>query len=236
MRELIGILVIDKPRGWTSHDVTKKARNLLGGVKIGHTGTLDPNATGVLVLLIGKATKMAKYFEKDTKRYEAVITFGWATDTYDSNGRTTATGDYNDVDIDYLQEVIDGFSGESEQIPPMYSAVKVNGKRLYQLARMGKTITRKSRTIQIDYIKSDLTDYPRIMLDIVCSKGTYIRSIAHQLGEKVGCPSHLSALRRTSSGKYTVEEAVDFLSIAESSDDTELIRLIKPVPEFLNMQ
>lgn len=232
MTEINGILIVDKPKGWTSHDVVNKARNMLGSSKIGHTGTLDPNATGVLILLIGKATKAAKYFENDKKRYEAEVTFGWATDTYDSDGRTTETGDYKTVDITLLQEIIDGFTGESEQIPPMYSAVKVKGKKLYQLARKGIEVTRKPRKITIDYIHSDITDFPRIVLDIVCSKGTYIRSIAHQLGEQAGCPSHLSALKRTASGDYSLCEAIDFGALAESSDIDTLFKSIKPVPEF----
>lgn len=232
MTEINGILVVDKPKGWTSHDVVKKARNMLGGSKVGHTGTLDPNATGVLILLIGKATKAAKYFENDKKRYEAEVTFGWATDTYDCDGRTTVTGDYKAVDLNFLQKIIDGYYGESEQIPPMYSAVKVKGKKLYQLARKGIEITRKPRKISIDFIQSDFNDYPRIILDIICSKGTYIRSIAHQLGEQAGCPSHLSALRRTESGNYSLGDAVDIRSLAESSAVDTLIQSIQPVPEF----
>ncbi|MBN1292618.1 MAG: tRNA pseudouridine(55) synthase TruB [Candidatus Latescibacteria bacterium] len=229
MSELNGILIIDKPHGWTSHDVVKKIRNLLGHIKVGHTGTLDPNATGVLVLLIGKATKLAQQFENDSKKYDAEITFGWSTDTYDSDGKTTATGDIKAVDLDNLKSIINEFIGESRQLPPMFSAVKVNGKKLYQLARKGISVDRKPRKIIIKHIDSDLTDFPKIRLEIDCSKGTYIRSIAHDLGEKAGCPSHLSALRRTASGIFTIYDAINLLSISTSNNRAELIQHIRPV-------
>ena len=228
MSDLEGILVVDKPSDWTSHDVVKKTKKVLHGIKVGHTGTLDPFATGVLVLLIGKATKLAKYFEKDYKSYQAEITFGSATDTYDCTGTTTAKGDPYIVDIDTLKNAIKSFEGESEQLPPIYSAIKVGGNRLYSLARDGKKVELKPRKVTIDYIESRLTDYPKVILHIKCSKGTYIRSIADQLGKKVGCPAHLSALRRTSSGKYTLEDAVDFLSIIKSSEYNTLKSFIKP--------
>lgn len=229
MNTINGILIVDKPSGWTSHDVVKKTRNLLGISKVGHTGTLDPMATGVLVLLIGKATKIARFFENDNKRYIAEITFGRSTDTYDRTGTTTATGDPSKVNMILLKDTIKSFEGESEQIPPMFSAVKIGGKKLYQLARNGKTVIRKSRKIIIKRIEHDLADFPLITLDIECSKGTYIRSIAHTLGEMVGCPAHLSALRRISSGKYTLKDAVNFLAIVETEDQINLERLIYPV-------
>ena len=227
--ELNGILIVDKPSGWTSHDVVKKIRNMLGGIKVGHTGTLDPEATGVLILLVGNATKMAYLFENDYKRYRAEITFGHATDTYDSEGKITATGNPDIVDTKKLDAVIRGFVGESQQLPPMYSAVKVQGKRLYQLARKGKIVEREPRKIVIRSIISDFSLYPRIVLDIVCSKGTYIRSIAHQLGEEVGCPSHLSSLRRTESGSYTLHEALDFVRVFESGGKNDVLDHIRPV-------
>ena len=229
MSDLNGILVVDKPSGWTSHDVVKKAKYMLNGVKVGHTGTLDPFATGILILLVGKSTKCAKLFEEDEKRYLAEITFGYATDTYDITGKVTTKGDPNNVNIEELQAAIKSFEGKSEQFPPMYSAVKVDGKKLYQLARAGKTIILKPRKIFIRFIKPVITNYPRIILDIKCSKGTYIRSIADQLGKKVGCPSHLSSLRRTEAGKYTIEDAFNFLSIIEADDSNKFKSLIKPL-------
>lgn len=223
---------MDKPSGWTSHDVVKKTKMMLGGnIKVGHTGTLDPIATGVLVLLIGKATKSAKYFEKDDKRYLAEITFGYATDTYDRTGITTITGDPDKVDMETLKTAIKSFEGETDQFPPMYSAIKVGGKRLYQLARAGKKVELKPRKIFISFIKLIFNDYPKINLDIICSKGTYIRSIADQLGKKVGCPAHLSSLRRTASGKYTISDSVDFLSLVNSTNYNDLKSLIIPIYE-----
>jgi tRNA pseudouridine55 synthase len=221
---------VSKPSGWTSHDVVNKTRIILGGIKVGHTGTLDPMATGVMILLIGKATRLARLFENDTKRYRAEITFGRSTDTYDRTGETTAVGDTGLVNLENLEKCIHDLVGESEQLPPMFSAVKVDGKRLYKLARSGKSVVRKPRKIFINSIHSLLDDFPRILLDIVCSKGTYIRSIAHDLGEITGCPAHLSALVRTACGKYALDEAVDFLSIVHASAE-DVFKLIKPVAE-----
>ncbi len=226
MSDLNGILVVDKPSSWTSHDVVQKTKNLLGGPKVGHTGTLDPFATGVLVLLVGKATKQAKFFENDDKRYHAEITFGYATDTFDSTGRVTSTGDPDAVNREELKSFIQSLEGESEQIPPMYSAVKVGGKKLYQLARAGKEIERKPRKIVIQSIEAHIEEFPKIQLNIHCSKGTYIRTIADQLGTMAGCPACLTALRRTSSGTYTLDDAVVFLPLAEAGDSDVLKKAI----------
>ena len=215
---LKGVLVVDKPAGWTSHDVVGKTRRLLGVKKVGHTGTLDPMATGVLVLLVGSATKQAKHFENDDKRYLAEITFGRATDSYDATGETTAEGDPELIVRRKLLETINGFIGVTGQLPPMFSAVKVGGKRLYTLARQGETIERKPRTVTIYSMDADVNGFPVITLDIHCSKGTYIRTIAHELGEKLGCPAHLSALRRTASGRFIIEDAVDFMACAETGN------------------
>lgn len=224
MKDINGILVVDKPSGWTSHDVVKKTKRLLDAKKVGHTGTLDPMATGVLVLLIGHATKQAYRFEHDSKRYLAGVTFGSSTDTYDAEGVVTVTGNPALVDPSDLKRVVDSMKGEFQQVPPMYSAVKVGGKRLYKLAREGRTIERTPRTITIESISADYTAYPVVLLDIVCSKGTYIRSIAHHLGESLGCPAHLSMLRRIASGNYTIENAVNFQAIVDSGvvDNLEL--------------
>ena len=230
MTELNGILVVDKPNGWTSHDVVQKAKNLLGARKVGHTGTLDPSATGLLVLLVGSATKSARLFENDRKRYHAEITFGRATDTYDGKGKTTAHCDPELLDLEELEKALEHFKGVIEQVPPMFSALKINGRKLYELARSGRTVERKTREVTIFEMNADLSGYPVITLDIECSKGTYVRSIAHELGETVGCPAYLSALIRTGAGEFTLDDAVDFLSIAESGDVSNLRRMIRPVP------
>lgn len=227
-----GVLVIDKPAGWTSHDVVNKVRRLLGGCKVGHTGTLDPMATGVLILLIGKATRTAPKYEQDTKRYSAEVTFGRSTDTYDATGETRETGDPDRVDREKLELLIRGLEGESEQVPPMYSAVKVGGKKLYELARAGKTVERKARTIVISSIGAELDSFPVIRLDIMCSKGTYIRTVAHQLGESAGCPAHLSGLRRTASGSYDLSGAVDLSAVIADPDAAEALKkAILPIQE-----
>lgn len=228
---LSGFLVVDKPSGWTSFDVVNKVRKMLRGIKVGHTGTLDPQATGVLVLLIGSATKLAPRFEGDAKSYQAEITFGNATDTYDAEGAVTAVGDPNLVDREQLRGAILSLLGESEQIPPMYSAIKIGGRKLCDLARAGKTVERTPRHITISSIEASLEEFPRVVLNIHCSKGTYVRTIAHQLGEMCGCPAHLSALRRTASGRFRIEDAIDFESIARSGAAEELTGKIIPVTE-----
>ncbi len=225
-----GILVVDKPAGWTSHDVVARTRSLLRVKKVGHTGTLDPMATGVLVLLVGTATKEAKRFENDDKRYAAEVTFGFSTDTHDATGRPDDRGDASAVDIEKLKETVTALIGTSEQYPPMYSAVKVGGKKLYQLARKGKTIERKARIITIHDIHGDFSGFPVVILDIVCSKGTYIRSLAHELGESVGCPAHLSALRRTASGSFRIEDAIDFLAVSKHGDAETLRSSVFDIP------
>ncbi len=232
MSELNGILVVDKPSDWTSHDVVKKTKNMLGGVKVGHTGTLDPFATGVLVLLIGKATKHSRLFEKDDKRYDAEITFGCATDTYDRTGEITETGEPDTVEMNILSFEIRRFYGRIEQIPPMYSALKINGTRLYKLARQGKHVDLKPRMVTISEIEADISRYPIIDLSILCSKGTYVRSIADQLGKNVGCPAHLSALRRTAAGRFTLEDAVNFQSVCDTADTDILRRSVRHVVEL----
>jgi tRNA pseudouridine55 synthase len=226
-----GILVVNKPQGWTSFDVVKKIGIILG-VKVGHTGTLDPMATGVLVLLIGRATKSAQLFDNDRKRYQAEITFGCSTTTYDSEGETTGVGDPAKVQKVVLLNAIKSFEGNSEQYPPMFSAVKHKGKRLYQLARAGQTVERKSRNIFISKIELKINDYPRITLDIECSKGTYIRVIAHQLGQMVGCPAHLSALTRTKCGNFDIEDSIDILSLLHNNKLKSIHNYIKSLEDF----
>jgi tRNA pseudouridine55 synthase len=226
-----GILVVDKPVGWTSHDVVNKTRNLLGGIKVGHTGTLDPFATGVLVLMLGTATKSASSFSGDRKSYDADVTFGHATDTYDVTGETTETGDPGLIDPARIEAALDHFRGEIQQVPPMYSAKKVRGRKLYELARKGKTIEREPRLVTVSRLDYDLSAFPAILkLSMDCSAGTYVRSIAHDLGQATGCPAHLSALRRTAAGRFTIDQALDFSVVAENNDRDRLSACIQPLP------
>lgn len=226
-----GIIIVNKPSGWTSHDVVKKVRILLGGIKVGHAGTLDPAATGVLVLLIGKATLESARITGDNKRYRAQITFGRSTDTYDVDGVTVANGDPGKVDREKLPDLIQTLVGESEQLPPIYSAVKVKGKRLYRYARSGEVPELTPRKIRIDSIGADCSGYPVIELDIVCSKGTYIRELANRLGLLAECPAYLSSLCRTASGPFLIEDAVTLDELKGFIGRGEVHTVIRPVPD-----
>ncbi len=229
---LNGIIIINKPSDWTSHDVVSKTKSLLGGIKVGHTGTLDPFATGVIVLLIGKATKFAKYFENDDKTYHAEITFGTGTDTYDHTGKIVSTGIPEHVDFEELKHAIMSFNGVIDQIPPMYSALKKNGTRLYKLARKGKIIEREPRQVTINILETKLDTFPVIEIILRCSKGTYVRSLAHDIGEAIGCPAHLSRLERTASGIFTLDDAIDFKKIANDNNSISLKNALIPAEKL----
>ncbi len=215
-----GILNINKPSGMTSHDVVYKIRRLLNEKKVGHTGTLDPDATGVLVICLGKATKVIQFLENDDKCYEGTITLGITTDTLDASGNITNIIDTSGVDLEQIQHVCKTFIGEIEQIPPMVSALKVNGKRLYSIARQGKTIDRKSRRVQIyefDVKRIYYDKEPKFGLQnlfakfdfrLKCSKGTYVRSLAEDIGNAIGCGAHLSRLIRTESGIFNIKDSL----------------------------
>ena len=203
-----GILIVDKPAGWTSHDVVGRVRRLAGTRRVGHAGTLDPMATGVLVVLVGRATRAAEYAEAQIKGYEAHIRFGLTTDTLDTEGRTlTETG--QTPGLSDILAVLPRFTGEIEQIPPMYSAIKVRGKKLYEIARAGGEVERKARKVNITRVEctGPLPDGDYV-LTVECSKGTYIRSLCADIGEALGCGACMSALRRTYSGAFRVEDAI----------------------------
>jgi len=203
---MIGILVVDKPSGLTSHDVVDVARRLTGVRRIGHTGTLDPMATGVLVLLVGPATRLAQFAMKGPKEYQATIRLGVSTTTYDAEGEVTREGEVN-ADVDGLRQALATFHGEIMQVPPMYAAIRVNGRRLYEIARRGEYVERKPRRVTIEDIDVLEWDPPNLTIRIRCSPGTYIRSLAHDLGELLGCGAHLTALRRTVSGPFTLDHS-----------------------------
>lgn len=215
---MFGFLNIYKPKGMTSHDVVAVMRRLTKIKQIGHTGTLDPFAEGVLPVCIGKATRLIEYLDDD-KEYLATVQFGTATTTYDLEGEVTATSDKKITETELLKE-LENFRGEIQQLPPIYSAIKVKGKKLYEYARKGETVEVQPRTVTIEKLelKNFNEETQTAELLIACSKGTYIRSIAHDLGQNLGCGAHLIKLTRTKAGKFTVEKSVQLDKINLNED------------------
>ncbi|MBI2856891.1 MAG: tRNA pseudouridine(55) synthase TruB, partial [Chloroflexi bacterium] len=211
-----GILNINKPRGMTSFDVVARVRRLTGVSRAGHAGTLDPDATGVLLVCLGKATRLAGFLSGETKTYRATVHLGVATDTYDASGRVTASCDASSVSLASVREVLTRFRGRIMQAPPAYSALKVGGRRLYQLARSGVHVTPTPRPV--DVFRLELTRWapPELDLEIDCGKGTYIRSLAHDLGSALGCGAHLCALERTRSGPFSLADSVTLGELEEA--------------------
>lgn len=203
-----GVMIVDKPAGWTSHDVVNFVRKRFGAKKVGHAGTLDPLATGVLVILMGKAVKLSAEISGQEKEYQAKLTLGKATDTQDSSGKTISEKQWGGLTADSVRNAFSRFLGEIEQVPPMVSAIQLNGKRLYELARQGKEVERKPRKIEIKKIDIMDINLPDVSFSVVCSKGTYIRTLCHDIGEVLGCGGHLSGLRRTRSGNFSIDNAV----------------------------
>ena len=203
-----GVLIIKKETGWTSHDVVAKVRQLLGGVKVGHAGTLDPAATGVLPVLIGRGTRIAEYLVEWDKEYRAVLRLGESTDTQDATGTVLASQTTDSVTSESIREVVGRFHGSMEQVPPMYSAVKVRGVPLYKSARAGKTIARDARSIVIHTLEVEAIQERDVTLRIVCSKGTYVRTLCADIGEALGVGGHMSALERRRVGPLTVDHAL----------------------------
>ncbi|MDD5681210.1 MAG: tRNA pseudouridine(55) synthase TruB [Candidatus Omnitrophica bacterium] len=203
-----GILIIDKPKGITSHDVVNIARRVFNIKKVGHAGTLDPIATGVLIILIGSATKKSDELLNDDKSYTATLRLGFATDTGDSSGKATRTGSVETLENGAVKDAIMNFVGEIEQMPPMYSAVKFRGKSLYKWARKGVEVPRKVRKINIKDIRIRAISLPEVIFDVTCSKGTYIRQLCADIGDKLGCGGHMAELRRTRSGAYDISQAI----------------------------
>jgi tRNA pseudouridine55 synthase len=201
-----GVLIVNKPKGMTSHDVVNNVRRLFKMRRVGHTGTLDPLATGVLVILLGYATRLSQFMLQNEKRYRGTIRLGIETATYDADGKVVAVKPVN-VELDAIRAVITGFQGDIKQVPPMYSALKVDGQKLYALARQGKTIPREPRDVTIHYIEVLRWQPPDLDLDVQCSAGTYIRSLAHDIGTALGCGAHLRTLVRTASHGFTLAES-----------------------------
>lgn len=202
-----GILIVDKPRDWTSHDVVAKLRGIYRERRIGHSGTLDPMATGVLAVFLGRATRAVELCENDEKTYVAGLRLGTITNTQDITGEVLETRPA-DVPQPRLEEVLSRFTGPQRQIPPMYSAVKIQGKKLYELARKGQSVERKPRDIVIHQLKLLGREGEDYILQVRCSKGTYVRTLCHDIGEALGCGGCLSSLRRTAAGRFSLEDAV----------------------------
>ena len=211
-----GVINVNKPLGVTSHDVVYRLRKMLSIKKIGHTGTLDPDASGVLPMCIGRATKVADMLTAQDKQYIAEVTLGSATDTLDKSGVVTETADVN-VSNEDIKAVVHEFIGDIEQIPPMYSAIKIDGKKLYELAREGKEVERASRKVRIDNIEILEIDLEnkRFTMKVDCSKGTYIRTLCDDIGRRLGCFAHMSALERTKSGRFDISKAYTLEEIEE---------------------
>jgi tRNA pseudouridine55 synthase len=228
---LDGALLIDKPAGPTSHDVVENVRRQFGIAKVGHCGTLDPNATGLLILVLGKATKLSERLMADDKVYSGSIKFGESTDSYDCDGELTASLPVMPMTLDELNETAESFLGDQMQVPPMVSAVKKDGVPLYKLARKGIEVERKPRLIHIYSFRFTSYEEPVGWFRVACTKGTYVRSIAHELGEKVGCGAHLETLRREVSGKFDVADSMEYEEVLGLSNE----ELEKRVIPFLTL-
>lgn len=228
-----GIILIDKPQEWTSHDVVGKLRGILHERRIGHSGTLDPLATGLLVIFVGRATRAVEFAEADTKEYIAGLRLGISTDTQDITGRVISSGGAVPDEFQ-LRKALEKFKGELEQIPPMYSAIKVGGKKLYELARKGESIERRSRHITVfdlDIAGRADDDY---VLRVSCSKGTYVRTLCNDIGQALGCGGCMSSLRRTKAGVFSVEDAHTIAEVQEAVDRGEAESLIIPLDTLLS--
>lgn len=202
-----GVMILDKPRGCTSAQALNRVKKAVGAKKAGHTGTLDPFATGVLPVCFNQATKAIPYLGDDIKEYEAEMTLGVSTDTMDDTGTVTGRVSAEHIGGNEVEEVIEGFSGEIMQVPPMYSAAKVSGTKLYTLARAGKEVERRPRRVAIEEIRLLHFSYPKATFYVRCSRGTYVRVIASDAGKKLGCGAHLSELRRLRSGPFSLSDA-----------------------------
>lgn len=229
-----GVLVVNKEAGWTSHDVVAKVRGLLGGVKVGHAGTLDPAATGVLPMLVGRATRVAEYLLDWDKEYRAVLRLGETTDTQDATGKVLAQADPSVVREEALREVVGRFRGPQRQVPPMYSAVKIGGRPLYKAARAGETVERADRPIIVHELDILTVDGRDVTLRVVCSKGTYIRTLCADIGQALGVGGHLAALERRRVGPLSIEQALTVDQVADRLAIGTLPRHLVPLNQALD--
>jgi tRNA pseudouridine55 synthase len=228
-----GVLVVDKPIGLTSHDVVQVIRRGTGIRRAGHTGTLDPRASGVLVVLIGPAVRLSEFVSASDKRYQATIHLGSATDTFDADGRVTGSYSVENITEEYFNEILQQFVGEMEQVPPPYSAVKIKGRKAYEMAREGEEVELAPRIINVYSLEVLEWAPPEAVIDVYCSSGTYVRSLANDLGKALGAGAHLVGLRRTKSGRFTLRDAVPLRRLQESFDAGNWYRYLIPAAEAL---
>ncbi len=229
-----GVMNVCKEKGYTSHDVVAVLRRITGQKKIGHTGTLDPDARGVLPVCLGKGTKLCELLTGEDKTYETVLLLGKVTDTQDISGKVLAEQCVDSLKVEEVEAAVFSFLGEYEQIPPMYSALKVNGKKLYELARSGQVVERKTRRVYITDIKLLEINLPRVRMKVTCSKGTYIRTLCHDIGEKLGLGGCMEELIRTRVGRFTMENSRTLEEIAHIFSDGEVSELLVPVDEMFD--
>lgn len=227
-----GILNVHKEKGFTSHDVVAKLRGIVGQKKIGHTGTLDPDATGVLPVCLGKATKLCDMLTDKDKTYEAVLLFGKSTDTQDISGKVIKEYDTGKLEEIKVREAILSFVGEYDQVPPMYSALKVNGKKLYELAREGIEIERKARTVKIHKIQIKEINLPRVTMEVTCSKGTYIRTLCHDIGQKLECGACMEKLIRTRVSSFELKDSHTLKEIEMFRQEGRLDDILIPIDQM----
>jgi len=228
-----GIINVYKERGFTSHDVVAKMRGICGQKKIGHTGTLDPYATGVLPVCLGNGTKLCDVLTDKDKEYVAELLLGEETDTQDVTGEVLRRAEVM-VSEQQVQEVISGFVGEYMQIPPMYSAIKIGGKKLYELAREGKTVEREARKVEIKEIEILAMNLPVVRMRVVCSKGTYIRTLCNDIGEKLGCFGTMQSLERTRVGRFSIQEAITLGQLQELKEQGNISSCVTTVENYFS--
>jgi len=228
-----GILLIDKPAEWTSNDVVIKLKGILRQRRIGHSGTLDPMATGLLVVFVGRATRAVEFAEADSKQYIAGLRLGTTTDTQDTTGTVINQSPVNVTD-EQLLSALGRFTGEIDQIPPMYSALKVNGQKLYDIARKGGEVERKARRITVSDISILGRDGEDFILDVSCSKGTYIRTLCHDIGQALGCGGCMSSLRRVKAGVFTIDRAYSLQQVQQAADAGNVEEMLLPVDSLFD--
>jgi tRNA pseudouridine55 synthase len=228
-----GALVVDKPVGMTSHDVVQAIRNGTGLRRAGHTGTLDPRASGVLVILVGPAVRLSEYVSASDKRYQAIIRLGGSTDTFDAEGKVTLTKDPLNITEEQFNTALQTFVGEIEQTPPPYSAVKVQGRKAYEMARQGEEVDLTPRKITVHHLEVLEWAPPEVVIDVHCSSGTYVRSLANDLGVMLGCGAYLVGLRRTKSGRFSLRDSVPLRKLQEAFTAGNWYQYLIPAAEAL---